>query len=33
MDTAYAIDTIQGCGAKVTWITPKMREQMAEQAH
>jgi len=27
MDTVYAIDTIQGCGAKFIWITPKMREE------
>jgi len=33
MYTAYTIDTIQNSGAKVIWITPKMREQMAPQAH
>jgi biopolymer transport protein ExbD len=27
MDAVYAIDTIQGCGAKLIWITPKMREE------
>jgi hypothetical protein len=27
MDDVYAIDTIQACGAKVSWITPKMREE------
>jgi biopolymer transport protein ExbD len=27
MDDVYAIDTIQGCGAKLIWITPKMREE------
>ncbi|MGB8660172.1 MAG: biopolymer transporter ExbD [Candidatus Acidiferrum sp.] len=27
MDAIYAIDTIQGCGAKLIWITPKMREE------
>jgi len=27
MDDIYAIDTIQGCGAKLIWITPKMREE------
>jgi biopolymer transport protein ExbD len=32
MDAVYAIDTIQGCGAKFIWITPKMREQIAAQA-
>ena len=26
IDTAYAMDVIQGCGAKVIWVTPKMRE-------
>jgi biopolymer transport protein ExbD len=25
MDDVYAMDTIQGCGAKLIWITPKMR--------
>ena len=27
MDDVYAIDTIQGCGAKLIWITPKMRDE------
>ena len=27
MDDIYAIETIQGCGAKLIWITPKMREE------
>lgn len=27
MDDAYALDTIQACGAKVVWVTPKMREE------
>lgn len=27
MDSVYAMDVIQGCGAKLVWITPKMREQ------
>jgi biopolymer transport protein ExbD len=27
MDAVYAIDVIQGCGAKLVWVTPKMREQ------
>ena len=27
MDDIYAIDTIQGCDAKVIWVTPKMREE------
>jgi biopolymer transport protein ExbD len=28
MDDIYAIDTIQSCGAKVIWVTPKMREEL-----
>jgi biopolymer transport protein ExbD len=32
MDDIYAIDTIQGCGAKVIWITPNMREEWQAQA-
>jgi hypothetical protein len=27
MDDAYALDTIQACGARVVWVTPKMREE------
>jgi len=27
MDDIYAIETIQACGVKVFWITPKMREE------
>ena len=27
MDVIYAIETIQACGGKVIWITPKMREE------
>ena len=27
MDDAYALDTIQACGAKVIWVTPKMRKE------
>jgi hypothetical protein len=27
MDAIYAIETIQACGGKVIWITPKMREE------
>ena len=27
MDAVYAMDTIQGCGAKFIWVTPKMREE------
>jgi biopolymer transport protein ExbD len=26
-DAVYAIDVIRGCGAKLIWVTPKMREQ------
>jgi len=32
MDAVYAIDTIQGCGAKVIWITPKMRKEWEQEA-
>jgi biopolymer transport protein ExbD len=28
MDAMYAMDTIQGLGAKVVWITPKVREEI-----
>jgi biopolymer transport protein ExbD len=27
MNAIYAMDVIQGCGAKLIWVTPKMREQ------
>jgi biopolymer transport protein ExbD len=27
-DDAYALDTIQACGAKVVWVTPKTREEL-----
>jgi biopolymer transport protein ExbD len=27
MDAVYAMDVIQCCGAKLIWVTPKMREQ------
>lgn len=26
-NAVYALDTIQACGAKVVWVTPKMREE------
>jgi len=26
-EAVYAIDVIQGCGAKLIWITPKLREE------
>jgi biopolymer transport protein ExbD len=32
MDAAYVIDTVQGLGAKVIWITPKMREALKQEA-
>jgi biopolymer transport protein ExbD len=32
-DAVYAMDTIQGLGAKVVWITPKIREALAENAN
>lgn len=28
MDAIYAMDSIQGLGAKLIWITPKMREEL-----
>lgn len=28
MDAIYAMDTIQGVGGKLVWITPKMREEL-----
>ena len=27
MDAVYAMDVIQGSGAKLIWVTPKVREQ------
>lgn len=32
MDAVYAIDTIQGLGAKMIWITPKTREAWKNRA-
>ncbi|HWZ98776.1 MAG TPA: biopolymer transporter ExbD [Candidatus Dormibacteraeota bacterium] len=32
-DTIYAIDTIQGLGGKVVWITPKMRTKRCQLFH
>jgi biopolymer transport protein ExbD len=29
MNVTYAFDTIQGLGAKVVWITPRMREELS----
>jgi biopolymer transport protein ExbD len=31
MDDAYAIDTIQACGAKAVWVTPKMRQEWQQK--
>jgi biopolymer transport protein ExbD len=33
MDAAYAIDTIQGLGAKMIWITPKTREEWKQKSN
>jgi biopolymer transport protein ExbD len=30
-DAVYAIDTIQGLGAQVVWLTPKLRRRLATQ--
>ena len=30
-DTVHVMDTIQGLGAKVFWITPRMREEWSER--
>ena len=32
MDVAHAMDTIQGLGAKLVWITPKTREDWRREA-
>jgi biopolymer transport protein ExbD len=31
-DTVYAVDTIQGLGANVIWITPKVRQELGKDA-
>jgi biopolymer transport protein ExbD len=31
-DTLHAIDVIHSCGAKVIWITPKMRKEWQDAA-
>ncbi len=31
-DTVYAIDTIQGLGGKVVWITPQMRKEWQRES-
>ena len=30
-DTTYSIDTIQGLGAKVFWITPQVRKELNDE--
>lgn len=32
MEALYAIDTIQACGAKLVWITPKMRQDWQQKS-
>jgi biopolymer transport protein ExbD len=32
MEAVYAIETIQACGAKLIWITPKMREDWQQKS-
>jgi biopolymer transport protein ExbD len=31
MDAIYAMDTIRGCGAKLVWITPKVRKEIQQR--
>jgi hypothetical protein len=31
MDAIYAMDTIQVLGAKLVWITPKVREELQQR--
>jgi biopolymer transport protein ExbD len=31
MDAIYAMDTIRGCGAKLVWITPKIRKEFQQR--
>jgi biopolymer transport protein ExbD len=31
MDVVHAMDTIQGLGAKLVWITPKTREEWEQK--
>jgi biopolymer transport protein ExbD len=33
MNAIYAMDTIQGLGAKLVWITPKVREELEYKGH
>ena len=32
MEAVYAMDTIQACGAKLVWITPKVREDWQQKS-
>lgn len=32
MQAIYAMDAIQACGAKLVWITPKMREDWQQKS-
>lgn len=32
MDDAFAMDTIQSCGARVVWITPKLRQEWQQKS-
>jgi hypothetical protein len=31
MDAVYAMDVIQGLGAKLIWITPKVRRELQQK--
>jgi biopolymer transport protein ExbD len=31
MDAIYAMDTIRGCGAKLVWITPRVRKEFQQR--
>jgi biopolymer transport protein ExbD len=31
MDAIYAMDTIRGCGAKLVWITPRVRKELQQR--
>lgn len=33
MEAEHAMDTIQTCGAKLVWITPKVREDWQQKAN
>ncbi len=32
MNAIYAMDTIQGLGARLIWITPKIREELQHRS-